>query len=521
MLGDIIRGVGAVAEGYNKHTQDMDEFNKIQAQMAQIKLAMQHAKIKEERETADYTRGQAKERYAFDRGEAQQAIKQNDYAGADTILRGAQADRNTYLGRNEVAPTLIGTPTGATIERARPTPSFQGPMPGVPEIDATKPDYNNPANRLTIDRRAGYTPPKTEYKAYNPGDRVYPFDGETGALKSTDPALTIPMKPAASKDPKMVRSWDAAAGAWTYKPMVEGGIYPDKPGTEKAPKDFNEGAAWNLVDSRLEASKPLAGLDAQNNRVDLRTGQPLEKAWSDYEAKRQAEYAKVLSENGYRPGGGYSTTQGPQQRDPFGAPPSFNQPSRGGFRPRGVVGTGGTARWAPIVKQASEQFGVPAEIITAVMRQESGGQPGVVSPAGAIGLMQFMPGTARAYGIDPRDPEQAILAGAKHLKGLYAKFGKWSDAIAAYNAGADDTPAVYDKRGKLIKRIGPFARSGDDPKYRVWENPSNSGYAETRNYVKSIKADLKRQGIEISAAEAEQVAGLLDKYGLAPGATNA
>lgn len=501
---NFLNTIGTIARGVNTANDEADRLRDEELKQAEAAL-----------KALDARRGVAKERLAFDRGEAQQAIKQGDYASADTILRGAQADRNTYLGRNEVGPKLIGTPTGATIERARPTPNFQGPMPGMPEVDDSRPDYNNPANRLTIERRAAYTPPKTEYKAYNPGDRVYPFDGETGALKSTDPALTIPMKPAAPKDPKMVRSWDADAGAWTYKPMVEGGIYPDKPGTEKAPKDFNEGAAWNLVDSRLEASKPLAGLDAQNKRVDLRTGQPLEKAWSDYEAKRQAEYAKVLSENGYRPGGGYSTPQGSQQRDPFRPPSSFNQPSRGGFRPRGVVGAGGTARWAPIVKQASEQFGVPAEIITAVMRQESGGNPNARSPVGALGLMQFMPGTAKGLGIDPLNPEQAILGGAKHLAGLYAKFGKWSDAIAAYNAGADASPA------RPGKRVGPFAPSASDPRYRVWENPANAGYAETRNYVKSIKADLKRQGIEISAAEAEQVAGLLDKYGLAPGATNA
>lgn len=487
---NFLNTIGTIARGVNAANDEADRLRDEELKRADAAL-----------KALDARRGVAKERYAFDRGEAQQAIKQNDYAGADTILRGAQADRNTYLGRNEVAPTLIGTPTGATIERARPTPSFQGPMPGVPEIDESRPDYNNPANRLTIDRRAGYTPPKTEYKAYNPGDQVYAFDGETGARKSGQPEFTIPNKPTAAPKPRYVRR-DNGDGTYSMVEMVPGEPIPYKPAATKYVKESD---VWATVDKRLASKKPIPNAD---RTVDLRTGKPLTEALADYDAMRAQDF-----EEEYR----LQVEQNPStgRANPFSAPPSFNQPSRGGFRPRGVVGTGGTARWAPIVKQASEQFGVPAEIITAVMRQESGGNPNARSPVGALGLMQFMPGTAKGLGIDPLNPEQAILGGAKHLKGLYAKFGKWSDAIAAYNAGADASPA------RPGKRVGPFAPSASDPRYRVWENPANAGYAETRNYVKSIKADLKRQGIEISAAEAEQVAGLLDKYGLAPGATNA
>lgn len=493
---NFLNTIGTIARGVNTANDEADRLRDEELKQADAAL-----------KALDARRGVAKERLAFDRGEAQQAIKQGDYASADTILRGAQADRNTYLGRNEVGPKLIGTPTGATIERARPTPSFQGPMPGMPEIDDNRPDYANPANRMTIERQAGYEKPKPNYEQWDPYKPVIDTSGDVPRIVRG----AIP-KP---QDTEEAKTWDPAAGGWVYKPKTPGAVFYDKPDDPKPRKDFDENKAWGLVDSRLEASRPIAGLDASNQRIDMRSGLPLDQAWKAYEDRRQAEFTKVLGENGYRPGGGYSTPQGPQQRDPFRPPSSFNQPSRGGFRPRGVVGTGGTARWAPIVKQASEQFGVPAEIITAVMRQESGGNPNARSPVGALGLMQFMPGTAKGLGIDPLNPEQAILGGAKHLAGLYAKFGKWSDAIAAYNAGADASPA------RPGKRVGPFAPSASDPRYRVWENPANAGYAETRNYVKSIKADLKRQGIEISAAEAEQVAGLLDKYGLAPGATNA
>ena len=141
-------------------------------------------------------------------------------------------------------------------------------------------------------------------------------------------------------------------------------------------------------------------------------------------------------------------------------------------------------KWSNYINDAARRTGVPAPLLHAVMLQESGGNRYARSEVGALGLMQFMPGTAAGLGIDPLDPAQAILGGATHLKGLYSKFGNWHDAIAAYNAGADDTEA---SKGK---RIGPFAKSHDDPRYRVWENPSNKGYAQTRNYVKAIINNL-------------------------------
>ena len=57
------------------------------------------------------------------------------------------------------------------------------------------------------------------------------------------------------------------------------------------------------------------------------------------------------------------------------------------------------------------------------MKAESGGNPRAVSAAGAQGLMQFMPATARQYGVDPFDPPQAIEGGARMLADLYRKYG--------------------------------------------------------------------------------------------------
>jgi hypothetical protein len=103
-------------------------------------------------------------------------------------------------------------------------------------------------------------------------------------------------------------------------------------------------------------------------------------------------------------------------------------------------------RWDPLVAAAAKQFGVSEKWIRAVMRMESGGrtalaegQP-ITSQAGAMGLMQVMPGTydeMRAqYGLgaDPYDPHDNIFAGAAYLHFLYRKYGN-PQMFAAYNDG--------------------------------------------------------------------------------------
>jgi soluble lytic murein transglycosylase-like protein len=74
--------------------------------------------------------------------------------------------------------------------------------------------------------------------------------------------------------------------------------------------------------------------------------------------------------------------------------------------------------------------------VHSVVAAESAYRPDAVSPKGAIGLMQLMPATAKAYGVDPHDPEQNVDAGTRYLRDLLLKYdhGVFS-ALAAYNAG--------------------------------------------------------------------------------------
>lgn len=102
-------------------------------------------------------------------------------------------------------------------------------------------------------------------------------------------------------------------------------------------------------------------------------------------------------------------------------------------------------RWNAQIEAASSRFGIPADWIERVMRAESDGRTRldgrpIVSRAGAIGLMQLMPGTWNemrtllGLGRNPHDPRDNILAGSAYLRAMYDRFG-YPGLFAAYNAG--------------------------------------------------------------------------------------
>jgi len=95
-----------------------------------------------------------------------------------------------------------------------------------------------------------------------------------------------------------------------------------------------------------------------------------------------------------------------------------------------------SAAAAPLLDQAAAQAGLHPVLLEALVWQESRWRPGAVSPKGAIGLTQLMPGTARELGVDPRDPSANLLGGARYLRSLIDHFdGDLVKALAAYNAG--------------------------------------------------------------------------------------
>ena len=91
--------------------------------------------------------------------------------------------------------------------------------------------------------------------------------------------------------------------------------------------------------------------------------------------------------------------------------------------------------WAAAIEAAAANHGLDGRLLAAVVWTESNFRPDAVSHAGAIGLAQLMPGTARGLGVDPRDPLDNLAGGAAYLRAQLSTFERVDLALAAYNAG--------------------------------------------------------------------------------------
>jgi soluble lytic murein transglycosylase-like protein len=113
------------------------------------------------------------------------------------------------------------------------------------------------------------------------------------------------------------------------------------------------------------------------------------------------------------------------------------------------------------VAAATERFGLDPALVRAIMHAESWFNPMAVSHAGAQGLMQLMPATARHYGVaDPFDPLQNVIGGAAYLADLLRRYeGDWQLAVAAYNAGETAVAEYqgvppYAETREYLRRVG-------------------------------------------------------------------
>ena len=139
-----------------------------------------------------------------------------------------------------------------------------------------------------------------------------------------------------------------------------------------------------------------------------------------------------------------------------------------------------------IFEEASSRYGVSVSLLKAVAKAESNFNPKAVPKAGAIGVMQLMPATARSLGVsNPYDARQNIMGGAKYLKENLDRFGgNVNLALAAYNAGPNS-----------VQKYG-----GIPP------------YKETQNYVKTVNSYMS--GSPLLAGKTVQTGGLGSMWGL-------
>jgi soluble lytic murein transglycosylase-like protein len=138
--------------------------------------------------------------------------------------------------------------------------------------------------------------------------------------------------------------------------------------------------------------------------------------------------------------------------------------SSGGHRPLSTMISPVPPTLKPIIQEASVRNGVPKNLVKAVIDQESGYRTHALSSAGAQGLMQLLPGTAKMYGAyDPYDARQNIFAGVAYLADLLHQFdGSIPMALAAYNAGpgaveiANGIPRNNETQGYVPSVMGKY-----------------------------------------------------------------
>lgn len=136
-------------------------------------------------------------------------------------------------------------------------------------------------------------------------------------------------------------------------------------------------------------------------------------------------------------------------------PRTFEVPEQGGSpRYNGKY----TGPYLAMARDAARRHNIPEDLFLRLVQQESGWRPTAKSHAGAYGLAQLMPATARYLGVDRTDPYQNLDGGARYLREQYQRFGSWRLALAAYNAGPE-----------AVKKYG-----GVPP------------FKETKNYVRII-----------------------------------
>lgn len=169
------------------------------------------------------------------------------------------------------------------------------------------------------------------------------------------------------------------------------------------------------------------------------------------------------------------------------------------------------------ISSAAEKHDIPANILSALLKQESNFNPNAKSPVGASGIAQFMPATAKEMGIDPSDPKQSIEAAARYLRQHLDSFdGDMKKALAAYNAGAGNVRKYggippFKETQNYVKKIMDYANGvtqTDEQPYRV--KMDKNGRVDYEDLNKQF--DKMQKQLDPFVKEANQNAKIIHDY---------
>lgn len=209
----------------------------------------------------------------------------------------------------------------------------------------------------------------------------------------------------------------------------------------------------NLLKAVSEAdtppAKPLDGLQSAakarellelTQRVKLRMNESLLRIVSDTDPENRSRYfleeglRDILSSGAEEDAYPSIIRQGPSETDT--PPPQVLEPKLKKSA-EALTDRRGMSEIDEIIREAAETYDVAPELIKGVIQAESSFNPNAISPKGAMGLMQLMPGTAKELGVtDPMDPTSNVMGGTRYLKKLLDRYeGSVPLALAAYNWG--------------------------------------------------------------------------------------
>jgi hypothetical protein len=160
-------------------------------------------------------------------------------------------------------------------------------------------------------------------------------------------------------------------------------------------------------------------------------------------------------------------------------------------------------------RQAAQAAGIDPGIFTRQIKQESNFNPNAGSPAGAQGIAQFMPETARGLGIDPTNPQQALPAAANLMKSYLDKYGgDWSKALSAYNAG----PGNVDKYGGIppFEETQTYVKNILGGAGQALGNAAQTGLSAVNTAVQGVQSAVARTsqfGLGLSSGDAMAFCG--------------